>query len=103
MDEPPEFHQNIADYLRNITPPINQSIWIGLTDRTGTNTLSSYEWSAPPNQQLNIDYAHWGVGQPDSSTSLCVVMQFTSTKEMLYWDDRNCDTNYRYLCQKGNL
>lgn len=102
MDEPATFHQNISNYLKSITPSISQPIWIGLTDTEGVNAMSDYKWSVPSKQQLDPDQSQWGFDQPDSLTNLCVALVFNQDRSSLYWDDLGCQSQYQYLCQKGN-
>lgn len=75
------------------------SRWIGLTDMTveGTFVWSSTQSVAPP----PASGPPWGAGQPDAQTALqdCVRMEGTSGGSPGFFDDAECTSGFRYMCE----
>ncbi len=69
--------------------------WIGLNDR---QTEEEFVWS---NGEPFV-YNNWDDGEPnDSRGEDCVIILMSPPERASFWDDRPCDRNYPFICERG--
>lgn len=84
VDEQPE-----NDYARALLS--NGNLWIGLND---LDTEGAFVWvnGKPP------IFTHWGVGEPNDG-SLFEAEDCTHLRNDGFWNDENCASEYRGVCE----
>ena len=74
--------------------------WLGIQRSSKNSTGKTLEWKRQDwhwYDGTTLDFVNWGELQPNDDNVMCAVVD-TDTG---LWDDRSCDTLYRFICKKG--
>ena len=74
--------------------------WLGMQRNSKNSAGKTLQWKRRDwhwYDGTTLDFVNWDVLQPNTDTTVCAVVNHATG----FWDDRNCNNIYRFICKIG--